>query len=359
MESEAGARSRLVQERARELAFDVVGIASATAPLEQEYARYEAFLDAGFHGSMDWLADNRAVRQRVDTSDMLAGARSVICVARSYRRADDHDDAGLAPRIARYARGQDYHNGVRKKLRQLAAYVRSLEPGAEARPLTDDAPILERAWAARAGLGFVGKNGLLIVPGQGSFVLLGEVLTTLQLEPGLPITQRCGACTRCLEACPTGAFAAPFVLDARRCIAYTSIEHEGVIDDDVAHRTGSWLFGCDECQTVCPFNAGKQVGAATEAFRPHPRWRDVSLVALLAAGSASDPDAAHDLLRGTPLGRAGARGLARNAAIVLESEGFTEGSAEQRALAHAASSSPHDDVREHARRALARGLRGD
>lgn len=344
MKSESAATlSRLVRERARALSFDVIGIASAAAPLEEEYARYEAFVQAGYHGSMDWLADNREVRQRVDTADMLPGARSVICLARSYRRDEnDEERTGLLPRIARYARGQDYHNGLRKKLRQLAAYVRTL--GAEARPMVDDAPILERAWAARAGLGFVGKNGLLIVPGQGSFVLLGEVLTTLELDPGDPIAPRCGSCVRCLEACPTQAFAAPFVLDARRCLAYATIEHEGTVEG----MQSSWLFGCDECQTVCPFNAGKGQGMATEAFRPHPRWQQRSLVDLLLR------ELDEESLRGTPLSRAGARGLARNAALILESEGFAADSPEQRALEHAERESPYEEVREHARRALRR-----
>lgn len=262
-------------------------------------------------------------------------------------------DRGIASGIARYARGRDYHTVVRKKLRQLAAFVRTLGEDVGARPLTDDAPILERAWAARAGLGFVGKNGLLIVPGQGSYVLLGEVLTTLQLDPGIPIAQRCGSCTRCLDACPTGAFAAPFVLDARRCIAYTSIEHEGAIDPELADRTGTWLFGCDVCQAVCPFNAGKHgAGLATESFRPHERWQELSLVDLLETPEAESTT----LLEGTPLARAGMRGLTRNAAIVLGNSGFAAESRAHRALSSLVSTSPHAEVREHVARALARGL---
>jgi len=349
-----GSFTERVVERARALRFDVVGIASATAPLVEEYDRYESYLASGFQGTMDWLAENREVRRRVDTADMLQGARSVICLARSYRRDEDGEAGGLVPGIARYARGRDYHTVVRKKLRQLAAFVRTLGDDVQARPLTDDAPILERAWAARAGLGFVGKNGLLIVPGQGSYVLLGEVLTTLQLDPGEPIAQRCGSCTRCLEACPTDAFAAPFVLDARRCIAYTSIEHEGTIDAELSDRTGPWLFGCDVCQAVCPFNAGKHgAGLATDSFRPHDRWRELSPVDLL---ETSELDAG-SLLEGTPLARAGVRGLARNAAIVLGNAGFAPGSRAHHALVRLAAESPHEELREHAARALVRGLR--
>ncbi len=351
MESEAerARNTAKIDAFARSLAFDAVAFASAAAPLEEEYDRYEAFLEAGFEGTMGWLRANREVRRRVDGAEMLPGARSVVCLARNYHRADDGADAGLSPHVARYARGRDYHNVVRKKLRQLAAFVRTL--GGEARPLTDDAPILERAWAARAGLGFVGKNGLLIVPGQGSYVLLGEVLTTLPLQPGTPVPQRCGACTRCLDACPTEAFAAPFVLDPRRCISYWTIEHEGAIDAAIEERSGPWVFGCDVCQEVCPFNAGKHtVGGSTASFRPHERWERGSLAALLRGTDVE--------LQGTPLARAGADGLARNAAIALGNVGFVDGSEEHGALVHAAEHGATPELRVHATRALTRGRRG-
>lgn len=346
--AESAAHSAQITAFARSLSFDAVAIASATAPLDEEYARYEAFLDAGFEGSMGWLRDNREVRRRVDGDDMLPGARSVVCLARNYHRGDDAGDSGLAPHIARYARGRDYHNVVRKKLRQLAAFVRTL--GGDARPLVDDAPILERAWAARAGLGFVGKNGLLIVPGQGSYVLLGEVLTTLSLAPGIPIAQRCGACTRCLDACPTDAFAAPFVLDPRRCISYWTIEHEGEVAAPIEEHSGAWVFGCDTCQEVCPFNAGKQtIGGATGSFVPHERWEHGSL-AQLVTGVGVD-------LQGTPLSRAGAEGLARNAAIALGNVGYDDGSPAHHALLHAAEHGGTTELRAHAARALVRGRR--
>jgi epoxyqueuosine reductase len=215
---------RLVREKALELGFDVIGVARADEPLGVEHERYRAFVDAGMHGTMGYLAERVEERRRLDTSAILEGARSVVCVGRRYARpvAAEETDPPLAKTIARYARGQDYHLFVRKKLRKLAEFIRALGPSVEARPLCDIEPIMERAWAARAGLGFVGKNGLVIVPGQGSFLLLGEVVTTLSLTPGVPMTERCGSCTRCLDACPTSAFVAPFVLDAtkrrpRRC----------------------------------------------------------------------------------------------------------------------------------------------
>lgn len=307
------ARDRLVLE-AKRLGFEAIGFARADAPLEADFARYEAFLAAGKHGEMGWLATLPEARRRLDGEHILPGARTVICLARRYGRPEEEEasDPPLAQRIARYARGRDYHNGLRKKLRKLAALARTLEEGARARPLCDEEPILERAWAARAGLGFVGKNGLLIVPGVGSLVLLGEVVTTLAIDPDPPIPERCGACTRCLDACPTSAFDAPFVLDPRRCIAYLTIEHRGPIADPAA--IGGRLFGCDDCQTVCPFNGARGRRRDVEArHRPDERWGQREITELLAL----DDDGFVRLREGSAVGRATRVGLARNAAIVL------------------------------------------
>lgn len=342
--------------RAQELGFDAVGIARADVPLDADFARYEAFIADGKHGEMGWMVDPSEIRRRVDTSAILEGARSVICLARSYARSDasEQEDPATARMVARYARGRDYHNGLRKKLRKLAAYVRTLAPGAQARPLCDEEPILERAWAARAGLGFVGKNGLLIVPGTGSFVLLGEVVTTLAIEPSAPIPERCGSCRLCLDACPTDAFVAPFVLDPRRCIAYLTIEQRTQpIEAELAVGLGpDHLFGCDDCQTVCPFNRkGRNVaqrGDTDARFVPDGRWQ-LSLEDLLFLDEAG-----FDRLRqGSPVGRATREGLARNAAVLLGNRGDE---AALSALERAKTTHEHPLVREAAARALlARG----
>lgn len=192
-----GPKEQIVTE-AKRLGFDAVGVGRADLPLDADFDRYEAFVDDGMHGGMSWLAASREARRQLDSDHILLGAKSVICVARRYGRTDEEEraDPELARSIARYARGRDYHNGLRKKLRKIAKLVRTLgtpEEPAQARPMCDDAPVLERAWAARAGLGFVGKNGLIIVPGVGSLVLLGEVVTTLALEPDPPIPERCGS----------------------------------------------------------------------------------------------------------------------------------------------------------------------
>lgn len=343
-------KARLVAE-ARRLGFDAVGVARADLPLEADYARYEAFLREGMQGEMAWLGDVPEARRRLDGEHVLPGAKSVVCLARRYARPAEEEarDPETARTIARYARGRDYHNGMRKKLRKLASLARSL--GGAARPLCDEEPVLERAWAARAGLGFVGKNGLLIVPGTGSFVLLGEVVTTLELEPDSPIPERCGSCTRCLDSCPTSAFPAPFVLDPRRCISYLTIEHRSAIEEELRAKTGDHLFGCDDCQTVCPFNARAlgPNGPALEdpRFFPDERWAATPFEALLAL----DDEGFARLREGSPVGRATRVGLARNAALLLGNRGDPSAEAPLRRAA-----ADHDDptVRDAAAWALAR-----
>ena len=331
----------LVRRRALALGFSVVGVARADEPLGVEHDRYRDFVEQGRHGSMGYLAEHAEARRRLDTAAILEGARSVVCVGRRYARpeAAEARDGSLARGVARYARGQDYHVFLRKKLRKLAAFVRTLAPGIEARAFLDTEPILERAWAARAGLGFVGKNGLVITPGQGSYQLLGEVVTTLALVPDTPLAERCGACTRCLDACPTGAFAAPFVLDPRRCISTWTIEDRGAPPEPLREAMGEHLFGCDVCQEVCPWNGTAPPDeASTAPFRPLERWAALGLDDLAALPAERWAEVAS----GTPLHRAGRGGLARNAALVAANrlrrgEG---GEAERRALDAAA---VHDD----------------
>jgi epoxyqueuosine reductase len=350
-----------VRAAARLLGFDAVGIAHARGGLDVDFARYQEFVGAGMHGEMGWLAANGAVRERIDGEGILAGARSVVCVARRYPRGNASSEAaGFTSGIARYARGRDYHGFLKRRLRRLAAFVRSLgtvDQPVAARPLCDEQPVLERAWAARSGLGFIGKNGMLIVPGLGSMVLLGEVVTTLELEagnaagvraprPGEPMSERCGACTRCLDACPTGAFVRPFVLDARRCVAYLTIEQRGPIAPGLRRGMGMHLFGCDDCQTVCPYNAGAGPRDPVDPgdgdpFAPLDRWSRVPLESLLSLDEASWGA----VFEGTPLRRAGRAGIARNAAIVLGNRGDPAALASLRAAAEG-----HDDpmVREAA-----------
>jgi len=337
--------AELIKARARDLGFVVCGVARADAPLDLEYARYAAAMDAGLHGPLDYVLKNKHLRERVDSEEILAGARSIVMVGARYDRPDEDDDPPLARKIARYARGHDYHGFLRKKIRKLAEFIRAF--GAEARPMSDTAPVLERAWAARAGIGFVGKNGIVIAPGLGSYMLLGEVVTTLVIAPDAPIEERCGRCTLCLDACPTDAFVRPFVLDAGKCVSTTTIEQKGPIPVHLRVASSSVLFGCDICQEVCPHNSKSRPEAPLGSrHRPHERWASLSLEDLAQLGMEGGPSF-EDVATGTPLRRSGVEGIARNACMALA---HVEGAGP--VLERVASSHPNEVVREAASWAL-------
>jgi epoxyqueuosine reductase len=347
---------RLVRARVRELGFTRVGVARADEPVDLDHARYEGFLAAGYHGQMSYLGENREARRTLDGESIMRGARTVVCVAESYAAPPAELSTGelredREPRvlegIARYARGRDYHKHLRRRLRKLAAFIRRLGPGVRARPTTDTAPVLERAWASRAGLGFVGKNGMLIAPGLGSFVLLGEVVTTLELTPDVPIGERCGSCTACLQACPTDAFAAPFVLDARKCISYLTIELRGPVPEEHRAGIGEHLFGCDACQEVCPFNRGvNPARRALPAYAPLERWTRSSVEELTWIDDADW----EKLKECSPIGRATKAGLERNAVTVLAN---LRNPRYRKLFERLAASHSDPAVREHAAWALA------
>ena len=298
------ALTKTVKARALELGFDRVAIGAARLP--EHGAAFERWLDAGYAGQMSYLQKGRAAR--VDPGRLLPGWRSVVAVALNYAPGDD-DPAWRG--VARYARGRDYHRVIRPRLHALKDVLRSAG-GADvrSRAAVDTSAVLERSLAATAGLGWVGKNTNLIAPGLGSYFFIGIVLTTAELTPDAALPDRCGTCTACLDACPTGAFVSPYTLDARRCVSYLTIEHRGEIDPALHAGVGGWLFGCDVCQEVCPWN--RHAPAATDPA--------------LAAGEPPGPpeelvsmteEAFSQRFRGSPLKRARRAGLARNAAIVL------------------------------------------
>ena len=246
-------------EIAKQLGFTRAAIVPIEPPRRHEL--YAAWLDAGHAGEMAYLATPEHRAQRADLRTLLASARSLVVVALAYAKADpDVPLARLRGRIARYARGEDYHLVLRDKLVLLADQLASaLETPVASRPCVDSAPVLEREWSERGGLGFIAKNTMLIAPGAGSYLVLGELLVDAELVPTAPVEPvrpRCGACRACLDACPTHAFVDAYVLDARRCISYLTIEHHASIPRELRASVGTWVFGCDVCQEVCPFNAG-------------------------------------------------------------------------------------------------------
>jgi epoxyqueuosine reductase len=297
-----------VKARALGLGFDRVAVGPAGPPAHAE--AFGRWLDAGYGEGMAYLDRTRKDRQAPDR--LLPDARAVIAVALGYGPRDDDPSWNV---VARYARGADYHEVMRPRLKDLVDYLREAG-GADvrSRAAVDTSAVLERDLAAAAGLGWIGKNTNLIAPQAGSYFFIGTVLTTAALLPDGPIADHCGTCTACLDACPTQAFVAPWVLDARRCLAYLTIEHRGDVADELKPAVRDWLFGCDVCQEVCPWN------------RKAPAAREPALAPRAPLGPLAEllemDDAAFRARFGdSAMSRAKRVGLARNAALVLGNRG--------------------------------------
>jgi epoxyqueuosine reductase len=293
-----------------ELGFDLVSIAPAAA-MESEAARYDEWLARGYHGSMEWLERNG--ERRRDVREILPSARSVIVVARNYYTPHEHHDDAAHAKISRYAWGRDYHNILPKKLKQLHRFLQSQVPGAESRWYVDTGPVLEKSWAVRAGLGWMGKHTNVITRELGSWVFLGVLISSIELEYGEPIPDYCGECTRCIDACPTDAIFAPYQLDATRCISYITIEQKPKeeLPAGLAAQMEGWAFGCDICQDVCPWNRFQQ---PTDEPAFEPREGVLDLTADDLRGMTDEEF--QERFRGSPVRRATAGGMRRNAAAI-------------------------------------------
>lgn len=297
-------KSLLVAEAAR-LGFLRARVASARPGLDM--GGYDRFLAEGRHADMGWLAAGRDAR--AEPERLLPGVRSVLVLAFDYTHALPPDPGGLTGRVASYAWGRDYHNFVLKRVRKLQAWLRRHAPGVDSYSSVDMRPVYERAWAARAGVGYPAKNTFQVLPGESSRFVLATLALGAELEPDAPLGDHCGRCTRCLEACPTGALGPAGVLDARRCISYWTIEADHSVPEALRPGLGRWLFGCDDCQDVCPH---QRAGADdVEETRPRHAWLD--LPELLA----SDDAQLAARFEGSPLRRAADHRLRRNAAYVL------------------------------------------
>jgi len=297
-----------LKQRARQLGFDLAGIAPAQPA--DSFGELEDWLAQGYAGQMGYM--HRHVEARRHPSSILPDVRSVVMVALNY-----HSESQRAGGVARYALGADYHDVLREKLSDLLDWVRREVPGSSGRAVVDTAPLLERDFARRAGLGWFGKNTMLLNKKLGSYFFLGALLLDIELQSDAAFeANHCGTCTACLDACPTDAFVGPGVLDSRRCISYLTIELRGPIAPELRHGMGDWLFGCDVCQEVCPWNR-KAPFAMEWALQPHDDLIGVDPVELL---NLSEEDFRRRF-KGTALLRAKRRGLLRNAAIVLGNTG--------------------------------------
>jgi len=305
-----------VKQRALGLGFDLCGIAPAGD--FPELAFLPSWLARGYGGRMTYL--DRTANRRADVRRWLPSARSVVVVASLYNTNQPYS-IEIADRnralIARYAWGDDYHDVVGGRMDALCAWMRAeAGPEFDARWCVDDGPVQERVYAQYAGLGWIGKNTCVINPDIGSWILLGAVVCNLLLEPDAPALNQCGTCRLCIDACPTGAIVEPYVLDARRCLSYLTIEIRGSIPVDDRARLGSHVFGCDICQDVCPHNASAPQTVAA-SWQPRPLLNQPTLEGLWQATDASLEQA----IEGTALRRAGVRGLRRNVAVAMGNAG--------------------------------------
>ena len=320
-----------IKQIANEVGFSAVGIARVD-PVQPEnqphttshanpssslssalYGRLTSWLSAGYHGTMDWMA--RTPDKRASPVQVLPGCRSIICVGINYYSEHTADEQPGNGRIARYAWGKDYHRLIEKRLKRLEQALHTLVPDIRTRRYVDTGPVMEKAWAQQAGLGWIGKHSNLVSPQFGSWLLLGEILTTLSLEADEPGTDLCGTCSLCIQACPTQAITEPYVVDATKCISYLTIEYSDTqdsIDPILRKQMGNRIFGCDDCLDICPYNHGV-IPTQEKAFEPTAQTRIPTLRDLL---TISEKDFGQTF-QGSPIRRAKHKGFQRNLAIAL------------------------------------------
>lgn len=300
-----------IKAEAKKLGFDLVGITPAER-LQEEAERLAEWLARDYHATMYWMERNR--ERRIDPRNIVEGAQSVISVAMNYytpHEIVDHPERG---KISRYGWGDDYHNILGKRLKLLWEYIKEIEPDAEGRYYVDTGPVMDKVWAARAGIGWIGKHTNLISREFGSWLFLGEVITTLKLEYDIPTLDYCGTCRRCIDACPTDAIVDEYILDSNKCLSYLTIEHRDEYPDVIKPDADQWIFGCDVCQDVCPWNIKFAQPSAVEGFQPRPENLNPLLIDII---DMAQEDFSRQF-RKSPVKRTKLKGLQRNARAVIE-----------------------------------------
>jgi epoxyqueuosine reductase len=311
-------REQLVRQLALDAGFSLVGIAGLD-PDPHANAVFDRWLDEGRHGDMGYLARHRALR--ADATALLPGARSAVCVGLNYYQTIEHDQRTMdggdgRGRFSVYVHGEDYHRVMNRMLADLETRMHAAFPGIESLVCCDTRPVSDRALALRAGIAWLGKNTNVISPEYGSWIFLGEILSTLDLAADEPLETLCGKCTRCIDACPTGALDTPFTLDARRCISYLTIEKRGEIAPDLADKIGIDVYGCDTCQSVCPFNR-----VAVDSLVFHREQRSALVDLPLDALASTSDDEFRELTEGSAIRRCKPEGMRRNASIASRNAG--------------------------------------
>lgn len=294
-----------------ELGFDACGFAKAEEIELDIKDKFKIWLDRGYHAEMGYMENH--FEKRCNPSLLVEGAKSVISLAMNYY--PDVKQENSNPQFAYYAYGKDYHDIVKDKLKQLLAYIETIAPNVQGRVFCDTAPLMERYWAARSGIGFIGKNSLLIIPNKGSFFFLGQVVVNIALDYDKPIDRSCGKCQRCIEACPTHAIVKEKVIDCNRCISYQTIENRGEIDPFVAERMSGYVYGCDICQKVCPWNRFA-TKTHIEEFKPSSDFLSLNTEGLLNLSE----EEYRRIFKGSAVKRAKLDGLRRNIKALVESK---------------------------------------
>lgn len=301
--------SSAIKKKAVESGFDACGIASA-GKLDKEEAFLKTWLDNGLNASMKFMENH--FEKRVNPQELVPGAKSIISVVHNYY-PEKQQQSGV-PKIARYAYGKDYHYVIKDKLKALLKYINDDLQPCSGRVFADSAPVLERAWAAKSGIGWIGKNTNLIVPNKGSYFFIGEIILDIELEYDSAIEDRCGSCTKCLQACPTNALVTPYRLDSNRCISFQTIENRAEIPEKFKGVFQDWVFGCDICQEVCPWNNFSKP-TAESAYKPKEEFMNLSFDDWLNI----DIEGYKRLFSGTAVERTKYPGLKRNLKFIKDS----------------------------------------
>jgi epoxyqueuosine reductase len=306
--------SQNIKERARFEGFNKVGIVGASS-LDSEGRRLKEWLERGYHGEMSWMS--RDIEKRISPLEIFPPARSVVVVALNYYTPNQHQQSPATGKVSRYAWGDDYHDVLKAKLVSLLAWIREQEPRAEGKICVDIQPTMDKAWAVRAGLGWLGKHSNVITPEHGSWVFLGELFINLELDEDTgPIQDHCGTCTLCIDACPTAAITEPYVVDSNKCISYATIElRTPELPVQVENNLSGWLYGCDICQDVCPWNRFEEITAETR-FAPREGNVNPALNDILEL----TPETYAARFRGSAMKRAKLSGLQRNARALQDSQ---------------------------------------
>ena len=311
-----------LKAKARELGFEACGIATATA-LPEEKSKLEAWLAAGFHGSMAWMEGH--FEKRTDPRLLVPGAKTIVSVLQSYYHPIQPSEDPSIGRISRYALGDDYHLVMKEKLAALIEWMRQEAGPIEGRAFVDSAPVMDKVWAAKAGLGWIGKHSNLISPDHGSWFFIGELIIDLDIPPDLPIADHCGSCTKCLDACPTAAIVEPYVVDGSKCISYGTIEHRGNdLPEALTQHYDNWIFGCDICQEVCPWNKFR-----TESAEAKYAPREGLLNKPLSEWAEMDQESFSATFRKNPVKRTKHAGLLRNVGYATQNAARVENESDE------------------------------